>query len=96
MVKNYMETLVQTALFKELDENPEKYPGMCRCSACIATAMAFALNNLKPFYITCIAGEVYGQYHGKEIQNLSDILVAVINGVHATIKLNPHNIPQPA
>lgn len=90
MVKNYIETLVDSALKKELAENTEKYPQLCRCPSCLAAVKAAALNKLQPFYVTCIAGEVYGEYRGKELQNMSDVLVAVVKGIEEVSRSNPH------
>lgn len=87
MVKNYMEILVHDTLQKELAENASKYTSLCQCPACLANAKAVALNSLKPFYVTCIAGTVYGEYHSKEYQNLSDVLVAVVQGIEETIAM---------
>lgn len=81
MVKNYMESLVDVAQQKELAEHPERYGSCCQCAACLAAARAVALNHLKPFYVTCIAGEVYGEYRSKELQNSSDVLMAVVKGL---------------
>ena len=90
MVKNYMETLVEDTLQKELSENSNQYPGLCLCPSCIAAIQASALNHLKPFYVTCIAGEVFGEYHSKELQNLSDVLVAVVNGIQEVLQTSEH------
>jgi len=41
------------------------------------------LNHLSPFYVTTVTGEIYGEYRHKEIQNLSDVMVAVAKGIEA-------------
>ncbi len=82
--------MVREALQKELAENPHKYTGLCRCPLCMATIQATALNQLRPFYVTCVAGEVYGEYHTKDQQNYSDILVAIAKGIEATRAIGHH------
>lgn len=90
MVQNYMETMVQDILEKELKENAHKYVGLCQCPTCKALIQAVALNNLDPFYITTTAGEVYGEYRMKEQQKYSDVLVAIGLGIDALQKRSPH------
>lgn len=90
MVHNYMETLVREGLEKELGDNPHKYENLCRCPSCMAAIQAVALNNLPPFYVTGMVGEVYGEYHNKDLQNYSDILVAIAKGIVAVRVGNPN------
>lgn len=90
MVKNYMEDQVAHILHDELTEHPEKYHNFCKCSACIAAVQAAALNHLKPFYITGITGEVFGEYRGKDMQNYSDVLVAVARGIEEVLAGDPN------
>lgn len=90
MIMNYMETMVDNALNNEFDQSPALYADICHCDSCIALVKATALNSLPPFYVTTLAGEVYGEYHHKETQNLSDVLVAVAKGVQALRAAPPH------
>ncbi len=90
MVKNYMEQLVSDTLKKELTDNRDAYPLICFCPECILEIKATALNILSPFYVTCVAGEVFGEYRSKEIQNLSDVVVAVVKGIEQLIATHPH------
>lgn len=90
MVQNYMESQVREGLTRELNENPHKYTDLCRCPSCMATIQAVALNNLPPFYVTGVAGEVYGEYRNKDLQNYSDILVAIARGIEEVRLGNPH------
>lgn len=83
MIVNYMESMVDTVLKNEFTLSPEKYTDICRCDSCIAFIKATALNNLTPFYVTSVTGEIYGEYRHKEIQNLSDVMVAVAKGIEA-------------
>ncbi|MDL2293234.1 late competence development ComFB family protein [Ruminococcaceae bacterium OttesenSCG-928-D13] len=86
MIQNYMEVLVDNALNKELSLHPEKYDTLCRCPACMAQVRVSALNELAPFYVTCVTGEVYGEYRSKELQYQSDVLVAVGRGVEQVLQ----------
>lgn len=81
MVKNHIESLVNDVLKNELVDHPDQYRDICLSPPCIMRIKTTALNLLKPFYVTCIAGEVYGEYHGKDSQNLSDVAVAVAKGI---------------
>lgn len=81
MVHNYMETLVSTALKNELAENPEKYTDVCQSPRCIAFIEAVALNHLKPFYVTGVAGTAFGEFKSKEYQHMSDVMVAIGKGI---------------
>ena len=91
MVKNYMEEPVAEMLDTELRENPGKYSNLCQCPACVAAVKAASLNHLKPFYVTCVAGKVFGEYRHKEIQNYSDVLVAIAKGMEETKAQDPNN-----
>lgn len=90
MVHNYMETEVRDGLKKELSDNPHKYADLCRCPSCLAAIQAVALNNLPPFYVTNMAGAVYGEYRNKDLQNYSDILVAIAKGIETVRQDSPH------
>lgn len=95
MVQNYMETLVNNVLSAELAENPEKYADICQCPACLADVKCVALNSLPPYYITTLAGEVYGEYESKDLQKLSDVLVAVAKGIEAVRAAGAHSPGRP-
>lgn len=86
-----MQDQVEKVLREELADHAEKYLGLCKCPACLAAVQAAALNHLKPFYVTGLAGEVFGQYQSKELQNYSDVLVAVTKGVEETRTQDPNH-----
>ncbi len=81
MIHNHMETLVNEFLENELHSNSSKYANLCKCEDCMTRIKTVALNNLDPFYVTCVSGEVYGSYHARDVQNHSMILVAIGKGV---------------
>ncbi len=95
MVQNYMETLVSKALKAELKDNAHKYMDVCQCPSCIAAIEVIALNRLKPFYVTTIAGEVYGEYQSKEAQSTSDVMVALGMGIEELKRKGPHSVYAP-
>ena len=80
MVQNYMESLVAEALKTELVDHAAKYQSVCTCPQCLARIQAVALNHLDPFYVTCIAGEVYGEYRSREAEHMSQVMVALGKG----------------
>ncbi len=90
MVHNFMETLVDNALKSELTYKAEKYTDICQCPVCITYIKCVALNNLSPFYVTGKAGEIFGQYKSKELQVMSDVMVAIGHGIDALQKSGPH------
>lgn len=81
MIHNYMATLVNNTLADELASNPHKYTGVCQCPHCLAYIKACALNALSPYYVTTLAGEVFGEYASKEKQNRAEVLVAIGRGI---------------
>lgn len=81
MVHNYIETLVKEALQRELSENAHKYGDVCQCAACLAQIQVRALNKLDPFYITGLAGEVYGEFRSRELQRMSEVMVAIVTSI---------------
>lgn len=72
MVKNYMEHLVDEILHDMMRDADHNF--VCTCDACLDGMRAIVLNNIKPFYVTCKTGEVFGEYSNKTLQNRVDIL----------------------
>lgn len=73
MVKNYIEVLVDEILKDSMKK--DKSFVVCNCEECLDNIKAIALNNIKPFYVTCKVGEVYGTYNNKVVQNRANIAV---------------------
>lgn len=90
MVQNMMEQAVEENLNRELRDSPHKYTQFCQCPSCLAHARAKALNHLVPVYVTCVAGQVFTEFRNKDLQNYSDILVAVAKGVEETHAQDPN------
>ena len=95
MIKNYMEDLVDSHLKDILEDNKAGYADVCKCEECISAIEAYALNRLKTLYVTTKAGEVYGEYGSRELQERADILkmlAIAIGVVHTTAHkpLMPH------
>lgn len=90
MVVNYMEQIVGKYLDNLLKTDPN-YADICKCEQCIDDMMAKTLNNLKPYYITTKAGEVFAEYSSLEIQNQAEVIAEVIRAVEYVSKNKNHN-----
>ncbi len=90
MVKNCMVEQVETMLNEEFSLHPEKYQELCRCPACKAAILAVALNELPPFYVTGVMGEVHHTFRNKVRQNTSDIWVALGKGIDEIGQQDPN------
>lgn len=90
MVINYAELCVKKFLDNIL-KNDKNYLNICKCEQCIDDIMAKALNNIKPFYITSKAGEVYAEYSSLELQNNAEVIKEVINAIEFVSKNKHHN-----
>lgn len=93
MVKNYMEILVDEILKDSIKKN--KSFVKCGCEECIDNIKAIALNNIKPFYVTCKVGEVYGTYNNKIVQNRADIAVEISKAADIVGEKPKHAVGQP-
>lgn len=88
MIRNHMETIVEEMMRTLLRDNANRYAMVCGCSSCMAYAQATALNLLPPFYITGVAGEVYGEYH--EAKNRLTLQTAIAKGLEQLIQEDPN------
>ena len=79
--KNYMEVLVDQYLQEALEGAGYKASEFCRCPGCIARMKAEALNHLKPFYITCKEGEVYGHFGNSDLQSKANIMREIVKAI---------------
>lgn len=95
MLKNYMEELVDYYVKQVIEDNHELYPSLCKCAACVAEIKAETLNHLKPFYITCKTGEVYGEYNIKEQQETADLIKEIAKAIE-TVHARAHREPEDA
>lgn len=90
MIYNYMETLVDQILLDEVQDNAHKYGGLCKCPSCLARIKTVALNNLPPFYVSSMAGKVFGEFESKEQKNRAEVLVAIGRGIEEVQRTGPH------
>lgn len=83
MVRNYMEEMVNGYLDEVLlsEKRDHRFDEICKCEQCTDDMRAMALNHLKPFYITCKKGEVYGQFHNLVQQNRADVIREVVGAI---------------
>ena len=86
-----MEIVVDEILNDLLDNNDD-YKCDGRCESCISDIKAKALNNLKPFYITCKKGEVFGEYFIREFQNNTNALMEIVKAIEC-VNSNKNHIP---
>lgn len=85
-VKNVMEVFVQDNLDKVL----EGTNSTCRCEVCKADISAFALNHLKPKYVTTDKGEIFSKAAALEPQFYMDVLTAITQAVEVVGKNTRH------
>ncbi len=88
-MKNYVEVIVDEVIM-DLVSNEEKTFFACTCEFCMDNIKAMALNRLKPFYVTCKVGEVFGNFQSKEVQNRVDVLAEIVRAKEIVAK-NPHH-----
>lgn len=77
MVKNYTEVIVDEVMADLIRSEKDGFFS-CQCEDCLDCVRAIALNKLKPFYITCKVGEVFGKYKNMDYQQKSDVVVEVV------------------
>lgn len=75
MVKNYMETFVEEIINEARRNDPNYFA--CTCDECMDSIKAMVLNEIKPFYVTSIKGEVFAQFEVKNVQIKTDVSVKV-------------------
>lgn len=85
-VKNIMEVFVQDNLDKVL----EGANSTCRCDVCKSDIAAFALNHLKPRYVTTHKGEIFSKAAALEPQFYMDVLTAITQAVEVVGKNTRH------
>ncbi len=74
----------------ELSQHAHKYETLCQCPACKAAIQAAALNQIRPYYVTGVMGQVHHTFHNKVRQNVSDILVALGRGIDEVQRKDPN------
>ena len=77
IVKNHMEIVVEQAFAKMVKRDPE----ICKCDACQADVMAYALNQMPPKYYVTEQGEVYNKASELTIQFEADVIRALVMAI---------------
>lgn len=85
-VVNMMEKMV----WDKLDVVLAKKEGICRCEKCRADIAAYALNKLKPRYVSSEKGEVFVKAQCMDVDLSAAILVALTEAVEVVGK-NPRH-----
>lgn len=89
MVKNYTEVILDEMIAGYMTAEHKAFFA-CTCESCMDSIKAITLNALKPYYVTCRTGEVFGTFQGKETQNKVDIL-AELTRAKEMVAHNPHH-----
>ena len=84
-VINYMEIWVQ----EYMDILFEKIDG-CKCDKCKRDIFTFALNRLKPCYVSTPIGSVMAKLESTKQQFDTDIIVEVANAINK-VTINPNH-----
>ncbi|NPV90033.1 MAG: late competence development ComFB family protein [Firmicutes bacterium] len=77
IAKNVVEDLVWEKLFEIIAVNPLK----CNCSKCVVDIVAYALNELKPHYVTTMRGEAIVKTNALNAQVLADVVKVLSRGI---------------
>ena len=83
---NFTEELVAKELEKALKERED----VCKCLQCRNDMASYALNQLKPKYITSRKGDVFARLGEMETQMRADVLIIVEQGIQK-VKDNPRH-----
>lgn len=86
MIKNYMESVVDTWLPKIICN----YKDICTCERCIDDIKAIALNGLKPAYIATHKGEVFTKLNELKTQFGTDTIRELTKAIEIVSK-NPNH-----
>lgn len=89
LIKNYNEVIINEVI-NDLIENGKDDFFACTCEDCINNIKAIVLNEMKPFYVTCKVGEIFGQYKSKDPQGIVDVISKVAKAKE-TVRKNPRH-----
>lgn len=88
-VKNLTEDVVR----REFDRLAPTVAGFCGCSICRDDVIVYALNRLKPHYVTQHRGAVLQHLEMQKDQETADVSVALLNGFRlVTSKPRPNHL----
>lgn len=82
--------IVEKMVWDKLDIVLDKKGDICRCEKCRADIAAYALNKLKPRYVTSEKGEVFVRAQYMDVDLAAAILVALTEAAEVVGK-NPRH-----
>ena len=83
---NYTEILV----FNTLNEMQDQIEEICKCPQCRLEIASYALNRLRPMYVTSRKGEIYSKLEEYEVQVKADIVANITKAIDK-VKKNPRH-----
>ncbi|MBO8158126.1 late competence development ComFB family protein [Thermosyntropha sp.] len=82
--------IVEKMAWDKLDTVLNSKENICKCEKCRADMIAYALNKLKPRYVSTERGEVFVRAQYMDVDLSAAILVALTEAVEVVGK-NPHH-----
>ena len=76
MVKNVVEEIVT----REYERMKPSVAGFCGCDVCRADVLVYALNRVKPRYVSRLMGEVLTNVSLGSDQSVADVAAALVEG----------------
>lgn len=82
--------IVENMVWDKLDTVLSKKEGICKCEKCRADIAAYALNKLKPRYVSSEKGEVFVKAQYMDI-DLSAAILVVLTEAAEVVGKNPRH-----
>lgn len=76
-----MRNMVEDAVAMQYNELMPTVPGACHCEVCREDVLVFALNRLRPHYVSTLRGEVLSKLEMGADQGRADMAVAILEGI---------------
>ena len=76
-----MRNVVEDVVARQYSEMVVSVLNACRCEVCREDVLVFALNRLRPHYVSTVKGEVLSQLEMTADQGRADISVAILDGI---------------
>jgi len=86
-----IENIVEKIIWDNMDAVIDQKAGMCRCDTCKSDIAAYALNKLKPHYVSTVKGSAVTRAQFIETQSYLDLIIILTEAVER-VSANPrHN-----
>ena len=76
-----MRNVVEDVVARQYSEMVVSVLNACRCEVCREDVLVFALNRLRPHYVSTVKGEVLSHLEMTADQGGADISVAILDGI---------------